>query len=458
MSVMQTFNFPPQGGGVLPHQPQGGRGFSPANISDLIVWLDAALGITGADVSLWEDQSGNGNDVSQATPGDRPLWNATDANLNNKPSLSFDGVSEFLQRVSYVGGDIPQPNSVLVVYKFDDTAGTKTIFDGKTSRQNLLRGEATALKMFGGVGIETIHTRNTSPHVIAAIFDDGDSDSFRDGIQGTPASTTGSTAMGGLVIGGDVNTANFLNGQIAEMLVYNKRLSGSELNLLGQYLAAKYGITYTLINHSAFAASDEDSDDFSGTLDPKWSPASGVGAIVAGEWKIAGIDIPGTWHNIVNTSITARPGYFVECDFTLVAGSGAVDGAELGVLAFENGVIGPGRVDVSYNLALGKWFFDCTYADDGAGGGGMASPNVECAIGTTYRIVLRVQHATGPGANDGIIWGYANNQLIYKKTDIDSDTLANIDRYFAGYRFPTVGTFDARWDNVKLGTTGQEPF
>ena len=65
---MQTFNFPPQGGGVLPHQPQGGREFSPAQISDLIVWLEAGKGLTF---------NGAGNDLIDEDFDPDPSWTQT---------------------------------------------------------------------------------------------------------------------------------------------------------------------------------------------------------------------------------------------------------------------------------------------------------------------------------------------------------------------------------------------
>ena len=69
-----------------------------------ILWLDAMKGITlnGTTVSAWADQSGNGNDCSQATAGKQPLYVPT-SEYNNKSYLQFDG-AEFLKTANIVAG------------------------------------------------------------------------------------------------------------------------------------------------------------------------------------------------------------------------------------------------------------------------------------------------------------------------------------------------------------------
>jgi hypothetical protein len=58
--------------------------------SELVLWLKADAGVTedAGTVSLWNDFSGEGNNVSQATVGNRPT--KEDAQLNFNPALKFD--------------------------------------------------------------------------------------------------------------------------------------------------------------------------------------------------------------------------------------------------------------------------------------------------------------------------------------------------------------------------------
>lgn len=45
--------------------------------------------VNGERIDTWEDQSGNGNDVTQGTDASRPTYNT--AVVNGQPVLSFDG-------------------------------------------------------------------------------------------------------------------------------------------------------------------------------------------------------------------------------------------------------------------------------------------------------------------------------------------------------------------------------
>ena len=224
-----------------------GGGFSPFAVGRPIVFLDAAKGITlnGADVSDWADQSGEGNDPSQGTAADQPLFNVSDSNFNNNPSITFDGVSENLFRATFTGGEISQPNTVFIVYKNAVTTGVRTIFDGDTTR-NMARVNAGNLQMFAGVS-QTIHAANTNAHVLALLYNGASSDSWRDGIQGTPVGSPGASGMNGLRLGSDTAPSVFWNGEIAYFLIYDSNLSDIEKNYIGNGLAARFGTTWTEI-------------------------------------------------------------------------------------------------------------------------------------------------------------------------------------------------------------------
>lgn len=65
--------------------------------ANLLQWVRSDLGITiGTGVSAWADQSGNGKHYTQAVGAAQPSYSAIDATLNNRPSLTFDGVTQSL--------------------------------------------------------------------------------------------------------------------------------------------------------------------------------------------------------------------------------------------------------------------------------------------------------------------------------------------------------------------------
>ena len=72
----------------------------PSNINadNLLVWLRADSGLTfdiaTKKVSLWADQSGNGNDIGQSTSGFQPLRYSYDG-ASDKSRIEFDGTNDY---------------------------------------------------------------------------------------------------------------------------------------------------------------------------------------------------------------------------------------------------------------------------------------------------------------------------------------------------------------------------
>lgn len=226
----------------------GGNGFSPFAVGSPFLLLDAAIGITlnGADVSDWADQSGVGNDAAQGTPGNQPLFNTSDANFNGQPSITFDGVSEWLGRATLIGGAISQPNTIFIVYKFANIVGVHSLFDGRgASNRHSLTTSGANFFMLAGTS-QSIHVPNTDPHILATLFNTTASDSWRDGIQTTPAGTVGTQSLNGLAIGTNQSTGSgFHAGEIAYILAYNAILSDGAKNYIGNGLAGRFGTTWT---------------------------------------------------------------------------------------------------------------------------------------------------------------------------------------------------------------------
>lgn len=213
-----------------------------------IVLLDVAKGITlnGADVSNLADQSGNGNDVSQGTAVDQPLFNASDSNFNNNPSITLDGVSEFLRSAAFAS-PLVQPNTIFVVYKYADLVGSQFLIDGITGGRNVFFTSGAQGIMFAGA-IQNIHTEDTSTHILAGLFDAASSDSWHDGTQSTPGGSPGVADLDGITLGLADNNTGFFAGEIAYVLVYNSNLSDAAKNYIGNGLAARFGTTWTNIS------------------------------------------------------------------------------------------------------------------------------------------------------------------------------------------------------------------
>lgn len=79
----------------------------------------ALITVDATAAGRWEDQSGNGYHVSQATAGNRPLWKANQ--LNGHPVIRWDGVDDALRRnpfdVSQWTANVGQDITIFSVHK-----------------------------------------------------------------------------------------------------------------------------------------------------------------------------------------------------------------------------------------------------------------------------------------------------------------------------------------------------
>ena len=88
--------------GRIPAQPvsSGPAPTTPLTIfgANTTQWIRSDLGVSlnGSTVSNWADQSGNGNHYTQASAPLQPAYSASDATLNNLPTVTGDGVDDLM--------------------------------------------------------------------------------------------------------------------------------------------------------------------------------------------------------------------------------------------------------------------------------------------------------------------------------------------------------------------------
>lgn len=230
---------------------------NPTNIAGLQLWLRADLGITlsGSEVINWADQSGigdNNRNATQSAGSTCPTFNSSDSNFNNQPTLSFSNASAQWMTTNAWTTYIAQPTTIVFVCSQNSAGGTAYKFTG-----GVTNGDAPQMYYNGGgdntwsIYSDTVNltgpsaTANT-PIVFYAEFNGGTS-SIRIS-QETPfvigATNPSNCGQYGFGIGGDSNgSSEYLDGTIAEVLVYNSILSTIDRTNLQNYLSARYAIT-----------------------------------------------------------------------------------------------------------------------------------------------------------------------------------------------------------------------
>jgi len=219
-----------------------GRIVAQAPSDGLVLWLKADKGIItdtkGLD-SLWQDQSGNKTDAFQTTNTLRPSIVKND--INGRSALRF-GNGTFLNAPSRF--PVNSSYTVIVVMCPQNLNVYGHILSGTSTRYLWLGG--TAYPEFGqnyqSLGVSN-YAVPSAFCTIAAVANDSSklANIYVNGKNGDTATYRVTNSDSGISIGA-LWGENTFEGDIAEILVYNRALNNSELNAADAYLNGKYGI------------------------------------------------------------------------------------------------------------------------------------------------------------------------------------------------------------------------
>lgn len=237
--------------------------------SGLVLWLDADDSSTfttdgAGKVSQWRDKSGESNHAAQVTAANQAVL--TPNTLNSKPGVVFDGVNDYF-RVE----DDPslKPNAITLIVVGKATAYTTyaASFVNKSSNyatwadgyglnfmeetfqdqfqfwvNNYYPGLAAQNSVRIPYGQYRLYTGSYGNNV-SSFWVDGNllsTDLTFTGVlvNSSRAMTIGMNYLGTL----EAALADPLNGEIAEILLYNRALSSSEREQVEAYLTLKWGL------------------------------------------------------------------------------------------------------------------------------------------------------------------------------------------------------------------------
>jgi hypothetical protein len=214
--------------------------------ADMLLWLRADAGVTfssGTLVSGWADQSTYGRDASQANVAQQPTF--APATLGVHPTLQFTNAAS--SQLALGANAFSGHQTMFVVYNDTSTA------DWVTPVGTAYTGKGTYHGNNGDGAI--FNTTHTDPNTL-------NGNNYRNG---TPIGSGTSTARpdafsinayraaGPFPAGQNITTIGAdsccsnrsINGGIAEILVYDRQLTNTELDAVGNYLGSKYGLTWT---------------------------------------------------------------------------------------------------------------------------------------------------------------------------------------------------------------------
>jgi len=238
--------------------------FDASLFDDLVLWLNAStLGLEDSDpVSLWEDQSGNNNDATGASD-ERPEY--IDGVLNGQPVVRFDGVDDWMSVLSDPSLSITDDREyeILVVFRTDveERGGlvSKRVDSASWNPAYIVELEwIDNLRTAVRDGVTTVDATDSTDvfdgvgHLFGSVWAGDDFHLYLDGVLETISDTTSvvgfdSDGIDGvpLAIGthyNGVDITGWYDGDIAEILIYDRALSSLERDAVEAYLQTKYGL------------------------------------------------------------------------------------------------------------------------------------------------------------------------------------------------------------------------
>ena len=227
--------------------------------SDGPLWQDAGVtpAVTDGDVvGRWEDKTSNADHLNQAVAGNKPtLQSGAGDTLNGHPVIRADGVNDYLQGAFTTGGQMNQPNTIFIVNKLDDAAVDDGSYHFLIDGDEVAKRQGLYQKPNPGADIRAMlaNTEQTGGATTAgfqiwtALFNGASSQLWVDGVSAIGPANAGAQPLDALTVFTQYLFGGAWQGDVAEILLYDASLSDDDKDQVGQYLSARYNLTYTQI-------------------------------------------------------------------------------------------------------------------------------------------------------------------------------------------------------------------
>lgn len=256
------------------YNKSSGSAFTPASLTGLVAWYDASTGVYSdagvtpatntQTVQQWNDQSGNGYHLKQATGGNRPQF--LSAGFNSLPSVTFTvaGLTSMQTTADSVIMGTGLVGSVFGVARITTSGGATSRLvgfigngqaDDTTSNHSaawvfVTQATGTMASFRGGFFASDASFFSASTNYrFGNIYDNTNNTNYVNNVAGTPVAATGltwtspgaiivsSSTLGSITCGGAC-----WDGPISELVMTNTALSNTDRTNLDNYFKTKWGL------------------------------------------------------------------------------------------------------------------------------------------------------------------------------------------------------------------------
>lgn len=232
---------------------------NPNILPNLQIWYDAADSsvftpspTNGSAITQWSDKSAFAHNAnpSGGSPTARPTYRTNVQ--NNRSVLRFDGVANNLTINPAAWSASLSGFTIYMVAKASNLTGTRSMLATDQGVKIYHDGTSWVIKDSGGTGTSSISGDTTNFHIFGYIYNGTKATNSEKAVfrydksaqslsfSGTFAPTTSS--LTNRVDVGFFNNSEFFSGDIAEIIILSRAVSGSDIAALEGYLATKWGL------------------------------------------------------------------------------------------------------------------------------------------------------------------------------------------------------------------------
>jgi autotransporter-associated beta strand protein len=242
----------------------------PMSITDgLVMWLDASqlTGLSDSDpMTTWTDMSGLGNHATKTAGSPKYKTGA----LGGQPVVQFVKANGDKFTTADLSSQFPTAATMLIVSTLRAAnAYTLVKTDTGNNHDEWWRYDGNGNSYPAAFRNQRLEAYCAMPNSGSHVFAVSSSDSWQMWVDGSsPGVALGNYSPGTTQDIGAGASGRGLEGDIAEVLSYNRTLSNDELNYLGYYLTAKYDLNsaYTVGNSiTSFTVPEQTSSVIAGT-------------------------------------------------------------------------------------------------------------------------------------------------------------------------------------------------